>query len=79
MTFATGYGPGNANQKSLRLLFDRDEKSYELWETRFLADMELRGLRKVILKHPQIPAQEIEALAQDELKKRRICGAGALS
>lgn len=50
---------------------DGNEKSYELWETRFLVHIELHGHRKVIPEDRPIPMQEREALAQDELKKGR--------
>lgn len=52
----------------MRLLFDGDEKSYELWETRFLAHMELRGLRDVILDNPEIDSEDEGAIAEDEAK-----------
>lgn len=35
--------------------------------------MELHGLRKVILEDPGIPAQDKEALTQDELKNGEAC------
>ena len=68
MSNATGYGPSHAGQRWFRLLFDGDEKSYELWETRFLAHMELRGLREVILEDPQTEEEDEVALAEDEAK-----------
>lgn len=68
MSNVTGYGPSHAGQRWFRLLFDGDEKNYELWETRFLAHMELRSLREVILEDPQIPTDDAEALAEDEAK-----------
>ena len=68
MSNATGYGPSRAGQRWFRLLFDGEEKSYELWETRFLAHMELRRLREVILKDPEINEDDEEALAEDEEK-----------
>ena len=63
-----GYGPSQAGHRWLRLLFDSDDKSYELWETRFLAHMELRGLRDVVLESPEIDSEDEEALAEDEAK-----------
>src|SRR4029434_5879056 len=68
MSNATGYGPSHSGQRWFRLLFDGEEKSYELWETRFLAHMELRRLREVILKDPEIDEDDEEALAEDEEK-----------
>lgn len=37
-----------------RLLFDGDEKNYELWETRFLGHLRLQGLKETILNEPVI-------------------------
>ena len=68
MSSATGYGPSHAGQRWVRLLFDGDEKSYELWETRFLAHMELRRLREVVLEDPEIDEDDEAALAEDEAK-----------
>lgn len=68
MSNATGYGPSHSGQRWFRLLFDGDEKNYELWETRFLVHMELRGLREVILEEPVIPDEDEAALAEDEAK-----------
>ena len=39
----SGYGPPKN-----RLLFDGDEDSYELWETKFIAHLHLRDLAGVI-------------------------------
>lgn len=51
----TGYGPSQmSSQRFSRLLFDGDERTYELWETRFLAHLELRGLSATIKEEPQI-------------------------
>ncbi len=68
MSTATGYGPSHTGQRWFRLLFDGDEKNYELWETRFLAHMELCGLREVIVEDLQIDEGDVEALAKDEAK-----------
>src|SRR4029434_11152654 len=68
MSNATGYGPSHSGQRWFRLLFDGDEKSYELCETRFLTHMDLRGLREVILEDPQIDEEDEVALAEDEAK-----------
>ena len=64
MSNATGYGPSHSGQRWFRLLFDGEEKSYELWETRFLAHMELRRLREVILKDPEIDEDDEESLGR---------------
>lgn len=68
MSNTTGYGPSHLGQRWFRLLFDGDEKNYELWETRFLAHMELCGPREVILEDPQIDEGDKEGLADDEAK-----------
>ena len=68
MSNATGYGPSHAGQRWFRLLFDGDEKNYELRETRFLAHMELRGLGEVITEDPKIDREDEEALEEDETK-----------
>lgn len=68
MASVTGYGPSHVGQRWFRLLFDGEEKNYELWETRFLAHMELRGLRDTIMEVPTIDANDAAALAEDEEK-----------
>ena len=35
-----------------RLVFDGDEKNYELWETTFLGHLRLQGLKDIILNEP---------------------------
>lgn len=35
-----------------RLVFDGDEKNYELWETKFLGHLRLQGLKETILYEP---------------------------
>ena len=35
-----------------QLLFDGDEKSYELWEAKFLGHLRLQGLKDTILTEP---------------------------
>ena len=47
-----------SSQRFSRLLFDGDERSYELWETRFLAHLELRGLSATIKAEPQVADDE---------------------
>ncbi|XP_013389594.1 uncharacterized protein LOC106158229 [Lingula anatina] len=46
---ATGYGPRG------RLLFNGDEKKYELWETKFLGYLHLQGLKQTILPGAETP------------------------
>lgn len=41
-----------SNSRWARLVFDGDEKNYELWETKFLGHLRLQGLRDIILKQP---------------------------
>lgn len=43
-----------------RLVFDGDEKNYELWETKFLGHLRLQGLRDTILEEPDEDADEAE-------------------
>ena len=50
-----------------RLVFDRDEKNYELWETKFLGHMRLQKLKNTILNQPADGAEE-NALAEDAAK-----------
>ncbi|KAL4005186.1 hypothetical protein ACER0C_004899 [Sarotherodon galilaeus] len=61
----SGYGPSHTSQRWFKLLFDGDEKNYELWETRFLAHMELRGLGAVL---QQEAGDDEDARAEDEAK-----------
>lgn len=68
MSNAAGYGPSHAGQRWFRLLFDGDEKNYELWETRFLVHMELCGLREVIMEYLEIAEEDEAALVEDEAK-----------
>ncbi|XP_066542004.1 uncharacterized protein [Hoplias malabaricus] len=41
-----------SNSRWSRLVFDGDEKNYELWETKFLGHLRLQGLKDIILKDP---------------------------
>lgn len=41
-----------SNSCWFRLVFDGDEKNYELWETKFVGHLCLQGLRDIILKQP---------------------------
>ena len=50
-----------------RLVFDGDEKNYELWETKFLGHMRLQKLKNTILNQPADGAEE-NALAEDAAK-----------
>ena len=50
-----------------RLVFDGDEKNYELWETKFLGHMRLQKLKNTILNQPADGARE-NALAEDAAK-----------
>ena len=68
MAHPTGYGPSLNNQRWLRLLFDGEEKNYELWETRWLAHMQLRGLSAIILQEPEIREGDVEAREADKAK-----------
>lgn len=68
MSHATGYGPSQGGQRWFRLLFDGDKKNFELWETRFLAHMELRGLSEIILEEPETDYNDAEALEEDATK-----------
>ena len=43
---STGYGPRH------RIIFDGDERQYELWEVKFLGFMKIRGLDKVLENIP---------------------------
>ncbi|TWW53759.1 hypothetical protein D4764_0190480 [Takifugu flavidus] len=49
----TGYGPRKEiGSRWNRLCFNGDEKNYELWETKFLGQLRLLGLKKTILHEP---------------------------
>ncbi len=37
-----------------RLVFDGDEKNYELWKMKFLGHLWLQGLKDTILKEPSV-------------------------
>lgn len=53
MAAPTGYGPRKEiGSRWNRLCFDGDEKNYELWETKFLGQLCLLGLKKTILHEP---------------------------
>ena len=50
-----------------RLVFDGDEKNYELWETKFLGHLRLQKLKDTILNAPQAPV-EASVLEEDTAK-----------
>ncbi|XP_014886863.1 uncharacterized protein LOC106946765 [Poecilia latipinna] len=49
-----------AHSRWSRLLFDGDEKNYELWETKFLGHLRLQGLKQTILTSPSDDDDEEE-------------------
>ena len=61
-TSATGYGPSNN-----RLIFDGDERKYELLEEKFLGYLRLKKLNKTILT-PLANDTSPEAIAADSVK-----------
>ena len=68
MSNTTCYEPSHSGQRWFRLVFNGDKKNFKLWETRFLAHMELRSHREVILEDPEIPNEDEAALVEDEAK-----------
>ena len=52
-------GAGSSTRWS-RLVFDGDEKNYELWETKFLGHLRLQGLKNTILRRPTDIIEEDE-------------------
>ena len=58
----TGYGPSDS-----RLIFDGDERKYELWEVKFLGYLRLKKLAETILM-PLAPDASEEATAADSVK-----------
>ena len=58
MASFTGYGPSARNS----CVFDGDESKYELWETKMLAYMKLKKLKKVML-----PATADETTTEDSV------------
>ncbi|TWW71507.1 hypothetical protein D4764_16G0000040 [Takifugu flavidus] len=63
-----GYGPSHAGQRWFRLLSNSDEKSFELWETCFMAHGGLHSLRGIIEKGPEADEDDVEVFAEDEAK-----------
>ena len=57
---STGYGP-RSNVKLQRLLFDRDETKYELWEARLLGYLQTIKLKKTILSSAPLEEEGDEA------------------
>ena len=49
-----------------RLVFDGDEKNYELWETKLLGHLRLQGLKGIIETEPQDVETEEEAASNAE-------------
>ena len=50
MLTLTGYGPSRDNgSRWSRVLFDGDERKYEIWETKFLGPLWSIGLKDAIL------------------------------
>ena len=45
-TILTGYGPSNQWQN---LIFDGDERKFEVWETKILGYMKLRKLKETLV------------------------------
>ncbi|CAB4032274.1 myosin heavy fast skeletal muscle [Paramuricea clavata] len=58
----TGYGPSNS-----RLIFDGDERRYELWEVKFLGYLRLKKLSETILT-PLADDASQEVIAADSIK-----------
>ena len=58
----TGYGPSSS-----RLLFDGDERKYELWEVKFLGYLRLKKLSNTILT-PLAPDAETSQREADAVK-----------
>ena len=52
-----------------RLVFDGDERNYELWETKFLAHLRLQGLKGTILKEPVSNEDGDEEESDDDAEK----------
>lgn len=55
------------NSRWSRLVFDGDEKNYELWETKFLGHLRLQKLKDTILNRPAMGA-DADGLAEDASK-----------
>lgn len=67
MAASTGYGPSReVSNRWSRLYFDGDEKNYELWETKFLGHLRLRGLKGAILSETPEGSDEDEDADKNE-------------
>ncbi|GFR75126.1 CCHC-type zinc finger, nucleic acid binding protein a [Elysia marginata] len=63
-TTATGYGPRS------RLMFDGDERKYELWEIKFLGFMKIRDLDEILQNlddEYQIERSRLQAKKNEEV------------
>lgn len=49
-----------------RLVFNGDEKNYELWETKFLGHLRLQGLRDTIIEEPEEDYAELIRFVDDK-------------
>ena len=49
-----------------RLLFDADEKNYEIWEIKFLGHLRLQGLKGIITSEPEGDETEEEVASNAE-------------
>src|SRR6218665_3205982 len=58
MASSTGYGP------RMRLIFDGDERKYELWEVKFLGFMRLQKLHVFVSEEDPDPEKNAEAFAE---------------
>ncbi len=67
MAAQTGYGPRqDVGSRWQRLCFDRDEKNYELWETKLLGHLRLLGLKETMLTEPAADGAEADAAKNEE-------------
>ena len=64
MENSIGYGPRSQWQN---LMFDGDERKYELWETKILGYLRLKGLKETVLKPPAEGSEEKNKNAYAEL------------
>ena len=58
--------PGEYSGRWSRLVFDGDEKNFELWETKFLGHLRLQGLKGIITTEPEGVETEEEAASNAE-------------
>ena len=64
MENSIGYGPRSQWQN---LMFDGDERKYELWETKILGYLRLKGLKETVLNPPAEGSEEKNENAYAEL------------